>query len=168
MPRDDRDPATGRFIKGHKPPAAAGRPIGAVNKLSKSVAEEVREGLADITKIIADLVKNKPESIVPLIKHMMPSGEPDDALGGRLVIASINRRQRAEARGPSLSCGHSDRSFKMSRRFLPSEFRSRQAVGGAPPQAVARSDQGPASRTRSRRADRPFDQKERPDMTPRG
>ena len=49
--RDDRG-SDGRFVKGHKPPVTAGRPRGALHKLSRPVAEQVVEVLADIAAVI--------------------------------------------------------------------------------------------------------------------
>ena len=44
---DGHDPATGRFVKGHKKHPAAGRPPNAVNVITKTLREKVLDGFGD-------------------------------------------------------------------------------------------------------------------------
>jgi hypothetical protein len=84
MATEGHDPATGRFIKGNKP--AGHRPLGSVNKISKSVNAEVREGLGSIADAVKELRKTNLSAVVPLIRHMMLSADADAVVASSLSL----------------------------------------------------------------------------------
>ena len=87
----DRD-AKGRFAVGHKPLPNVGRPLGALNKLSKSVRERVIEGFDDpnarddgIADFVRDLKATHPPAAAGLLANfsLRPSLDIDNRLKGQ-------------------------------------------------------------------------------------
>jgi hypothetical protein len=78
--RDDR----GRFLPGHPPLPGGGRPPGAVNKLSRSLREEVLDGVGDVAGFVHELKSSHPQACAGLLAKLLPSEPIDEssAAGG--------------------------------------------------------------------------------------
>ena len=66
----------GRFKKGHKN-LGGGRPPNAVNKITKSLREQVLEGFGNVPKFVQELKKDYPPAAAGLLARMMPSGDAE-------------------------------------------------------------------------------------------
>jgi hypothetical protein len=82
----ERDPR-GRFVKGHKP--SGGRPKGALGVITRSLREQVLEGLGDIPKFVTDLAAEYPPAAAGLLAKLMPAVETADNVGGGTVTVNI-------------------------------------------------------------------------------
>jgi hypothetical protein len=84
----DRD-SGGRFVKGHKK-SSPGRPVGAVNKLTRSLREQVLDGIGDIPTFIGELKRDSLPACAGLPAKLLPPAENgDDARQGGTVIVNI-------------------------------------------------------------------------------
>jgi hypothetical protein len=80
----DRD-SGGRFVKGHKK-SSPGRPVDAVNKLTRSLREQVLDGIGDIPTFIGELKRDS----LPACAGLLPPAENgDDARQGGTAIVNI-------------------------------------------------------------------------------
>ena len=86
---DGHDPATGKFVKGHKKHPAAGRPPNAVNVITKTLREKVLDGFGDVTEFVSELKTAYPPAAAGLLARMMPPGDADENNGGAVVNVSI-------------------------------------------------------------------------------
>jgi hypothetical protein len=80
----DRD-EKGRFLPGHKK-SSAGRPVGVVNKISRSLRDQVLEGLGDVPEFIRDLKREVPGAAAALLSKLIPPPTDDaDLVAGATV-----------------------------------------------------------------------------------
>jgi hypothetical protein len=83
----DRDPQ-GRFVKGHKK-SSPGRPVGVVNKISRSLRELVLDGFDnDVPGFVRGLKVEMPGAAAALLSKLMPAAdvEADPAAGGTVIV----------------------------------------------------------------------------------
>jgi hypothetical protein len=78
----DRD-AKGKFIKGHKP--SGGRPKGALGLITKSLREEILDGIGNIPTLIRELKQNSLPACAGLPSKLIPPADEADPIGGGVV-----------------------------------------------------------------------------------
>ena len=77
----------GRYLKGHPP--SGGRPVGAANKITQSLREQVLEGLSDIPAFVKELKRDYyPPAAAGLLARLMPPAEnaENTPQGGTVII----------------------------------------------------------------------------------
>jgi hypothetical protein len=80
----DRD-VNGRFLPGHAR-SSPGRPPGVVNKITKSLREQVLAGFTDVPKFVKELASDYPPAAAGLLARMLPPAETADDVGGGGVV----------------------------------------------------------------------------------
>jgi hypothetical protein len=83
----DRDPK-GKFLKGHKK-SSPGRPKGAINVITRSLREQVLDGLGDIPKLVTNLAAEYPPAAAGLLARLMPPAETADDVGGGGTVTVV-------------------------------------------------------------------------------
>ena len=77
----DRNPK-GQFVKGHKK-SSPGRPVGVLNKITRSLREQVLDGFEnDVPGFVKELKRDFPPAAAALLSKLMPPGETADNVGG--------------------------------------------------------------------------------------
>ena len=70
-----------------------GRPVGAINKITRSLRRKVLDGFGDedgVTQFVRDLKRDCPAAAAGLLARMIPPGEPgDDAIAGPVTVNII-------------------------------------------------------------------------------
>jgi hypothetical protein len=69
----DRNPK-GQFVKGHKP-SSPGRPKGAVGLFTKSLREQVLDGIGDVPAFVRTLKTEMPGAAAALLSKLIPSAD---------------------------------------------------------------------------------------------
>ena len=80
----------GRFLKGHVG-CSPGRPVGAVNKITRSLREKILDGFGKdddgITNFVRDLKRDYPPAAAGLLARMLPpADEKPEGAGGTVII----------------------------------------------------------------------------------
>ena len=86
-----RDYPTGwvRFLKGHKK-SSPGRPLGAINRITKSLREQVLDGIGDIPTFIRELKQDSLPACAGLLSKLIPpQPEEADPEVGRVISVTI-------------------------------------------------------------------------------
>jgi hypothetical protein len=89
--RDQR----GRFAKGHQKLEGAGRPKGSANVVTRTLRQQVIDGLADIATFVSELKQNNPVAAAALLARLLP---PNDAPenGDRVTQIEVVRMPRGK------------------------------------------------------------------------
>jgi hypothetical protein len=84
----DRD-SGGRFVKGHKP--SGGRPKGALGVVTRSIREQILDGLGSVEAFVKELKTEQPGAAAALLSKLIPPPpeETDPAAGGCVTVVNI-------------------------------------------------------------------------------
>ena len=89
--RDDcdtiNDAKTGRFVKGHR--KRGGRKPNVVNRITRSLREQVLDGFADVTQFVQQLKIEHPPAAAGLLARILPPGETEPGKGGTVTTINI-------------------------------------------------------------------------------
>ena len=84
----DRGP-DGRFLKGHAP-SSPGRPVGVVNKITRSLRENILDGFGKedgVTSFVRDLKRDCPGAAAALLARLLPpADEKPEGAGGTVIV----------------------------------------------------------------------------------